>query len=135
MKITESLIKAIIKECAYRLLKENEVGMGPYNGYRIENVDLEPYLFTNATHLEDPDDFFPNRYGYKGMIVVFFPNTDGTDVDEREYVEFSVYDKMGAGYISLDCWYPEEIQKKLKERIREEIQKRDSGISKKNFKR
>ena len=121
MKITESLIKAIIKECAYRLLKENEVGMGPYNGYRIENVDLEPYLFTNATHLEDPDDFFPNA--------------DGTDVDEREYVEFSVYDKMGAGYISLDCWYPEEIQKKLKERIREEIQKRDSGISKKNFKR
>ena len=111
--MNESQLRKIVKKSINKVLKENEEYMSDtdiaaqYDDFKITYFTIKP-----LKHSE----------GYEGVIEIEFPNANDIDFNSSLVENYFVYDKDGKR-IAFENWYPDYINDKLINLIRNKINK------------
>lgn len=89
-----------------KILSDSQIA-SQYDNFIIEEIE--------AKHCRYSD-------GFSGIICISFPEADHPDFDEWVCDNWISYDSAGER-IAFDRWYPDDVLKVLRDRIREEIKK------------
>ena len=129
MIFTNKDIKNAINEAFSDLVQHNHI-MADYD--QMNDYDEDDYKYMSdediasqyedfeITHLEVKPAIYGE--GYTGTIEITFPNADDVTFDSGTVDNFYIYDKDATRF-GFDNWYPKEVVEKLKEEIRNYINK------------